>query len=244
MDHQSSHSSCPFFPLEDLSIDCPDITFWDSSLDHVLHPPEYSLFGDTENHKGKGKESDDGATTATATAVVKEKKLMHREIERQRRQEMSGLYASLRSVLPAHVLKGKRSISDQIYEATKYIKFQESRIRDLGNKREACRRGAGAGAGAVEEVIMPETAEVSGGTVTVEACSVGAEVLISGDFELLPLSRVLAMLVAEGLEVVSCNFTKFDGRSCYMIQSQVRSGHLNIHLQGLQRKLSAFINTL
>lgn len=63
--------------------------------------------------------------------------------------------------------------------------------------------------------------------VRVQLSSVGVDVLVGGDLmaegviDDLPLSRILQLLLEEGLVVISCNFTKFDGKLHYMIQSEV-----------------------
>ncbi|KAL0317717.1 UNVERIFIED_CONTAM: Transcription factor [Sesamum angustifolium] len=175
------------------------------------------------------------------------KKITHREIERQRRQEMSTLYASLRSVLPPDYLKGKRSTSDQIHEAAKYITYLQNNVRELGGKRDKLKRSL-----ENHELVQSEKAGSSSKilpniVVTVQTCSVGVEVQISGDVLaeglILPLSRILQVMLEEGLVVVCCNWTNFDGRLCYVIQSEVVD-YRGIDLQKLQSKLTRMINTL
>ncbi|KAL0400832.1 UNVERIFIED_CONTAM: hypothetical protein Slati_4113100 [Sesamum latifolium] len=156
------------------SITYPGSTIWDVGSGTEIY------FGDHVRNLDKmPKESEGGFADQDL-----QKKITHREIERQRRQEMSTLYASLRSVLPPDYLK---------------------------------------------------------------TCSVGVEVQISGDVLaeglILPLSRIQQLMLEEGLVVVCCNWTNFDGRLCYVIQSEVVD-YRGIDLQKLQSKLTRMINTL
>ncbi|KAE9464940.1 hypothetical protein C3L33_03150, partial [Rhododendron williamsianum] len=158
------------------------------------------------------------------------KKVIHREIEKQRRKKMAALFSSLRSLLPPELVKGKRSVGDHINEATKYIKHLEKKIKDSGAKRDqlqslssssttttttSCSHGNGS------------SSNCSANCVTVCCRSMGqVEVILStgGGFDpagKLQLSSFLKLLLEEGLSVVSCVSTKVNERLLHTIQSQV-----------------------
>ncbi|KAL3647410.1 hypothetical protein CASFOL_008378 [Castilleja foliolosa] len=221
-----NNNSFPYFPFqedENIPISCPDFTIWDNQISYPTGSPQqvqsidFSLFRDDE----KAKQPKNTQETNNQDDHV-QKKIMHRDIERQRRQAMATLYSSLRSVLPAQFLKGKRSVSDQIHEATKYIRCLQKNVKDLGMKRDNVK--------ILSKSELQESdkkgisSKISPFCVRVEPCSVGVEVLISGDFmgegPTLPVSRILQVLLKEGLVVVCCNWTKSNGRSHYVIQSE------------------------
>ncbi|KAJ4832256.1 hypothetical protein Tsubulata_002024 [Turnera subulata] len=167
---------------------------------------------------------------------TKKKKLMHRETEKQRRQEMSTLYRSLRSLLPVEYLKGKRSTSDHIHEAVNYIKNLEDRIQELSDKKDALKRLSNSASSSSDEVDNLGGCERD--TLTVSPCCVGVEVVVNTDIRKgLPLSRVLKVLVEEGLSVASCVSRKVNWRMLYAIKAEV-GDRGNINIPELEQKLA------
>ncbi|PKI38360.1 hypothetical protein CRG98_041271 [Punica granatum] len=169
--------------------------------------PNYSLpkpfvSGQTTNDSNKAREDADG------DEENKKKKTRHREIERQRRKEMNTLYASLRSLLPAQILKGKRTISDQLNVALDYINQIQRNIKKLETERARLKKinnelkgDADAGLG-YQEVMSTGSCSIS----VQPYSSGGVEIVVHSSHEEkpLPLSGVIQVLVDEGMDVVCC----------------------------------------
>ncbi|EEF51480.1 transcription factor bHLH36 [Ricinus communis] len=171
-----------------------------------------------------------------------EKKIIRKEIERQRRQQMSTLHASLRSLLPLESLKGKRSMSDHINEAAKYIKHLRSNVQELSAKRDKLKNLSNSSS--YEHGINYESAHDTfmNSIVSVRSYLGGVEIVIScdsGDENFL-LSRVLEAVIEEGFDVVSCISTKSDQRIYNTIQCQANH-NTYVDLAALQQKLNDVI---
>ncbi|KAK6275635.1 hypothetical protein POUND7_005344 [Theobroma cacao] len=169
------------------------------------------------------------------------KKMMHRDIERQRRQEMATLYASLRTLLPLEYIKGKRAISDHMNGAVCYIKDLQKRIDELSAKRNELKKLSNSSCfdqGMSSNDSFPSSA-------VVRQSLNGVEVVISTGLgaQALTLSRVLELLLEEGLDVVSCISTRIDGGLIHTIQSEV-SDLTYVTVPGLQQKLNEEISSL
>ncbi|KAF2591298.1 hypothetical protein F2Q70_00039664, partial [Brassica cretica] len=170
----------------------------------------------------------------------KKKKLLHRDIERQRRQEMATLYASLRSHLPLQYIKGKRAVADHVNAAVGFIKDTETRIKELSARRDelsgeqTCQRSDPDLARTGFELGKSDPA-----SLIVQPCVNGFEVAVSSNSsgpDALPLSRVLEALQELGLEVINSLTTRVNERLMHTIQVEVNTfGCLD--LAWLQQKL-------
>ncbi|XP_057786283.1 transcription factor bHLH36-like [Salvia miltiorrhiza] len=161
------------------------------------------------------------------------RKTTHREIERQRRQEMSTLYASLRELLPLEYIKGKRSVSDHMHEAASYIKDMEKKIEELQLRRDELKNASASNT----TFDLPNF-------VTVNCCCDGLEILINCGVKEgygFSLSRVIVELTHSGLDVVTCISNKVNGRFLYKIHTQVNA-LAYINLAELQQRLAYEIN--
>ncbi|KAF9602823.1 hypothetical protein IFM89_031683 [Coptis chinensis] len=156
----------------------------------------------------------------------KKRMKMHREVERQRRQEMATLYSKLRSLVPQEYLKGKRSISDHMNEAAHYIKHQQKKIKELVEKRDDLQRLSNS-----NNSNMKNHSSCSQNYVTVHACFSGVEIIVRNgpSDQVLPLSTVLGVLVEEGLSATSCTSTRVNENTFYAIQSEVSLCFLQKH---------------
>ncbi|KAH6783011.1 hypothetical protein C2S52_007970, partial [Perilla frutescens var. hirtella] len=145
------------------------------------------------------------------------KKSAHRVTERQRRQEMAGLYASLRSLLPLEYIKGKRAISDHMHQAVNYINDVKKKIEEMEMRREKLRKMCD-----VESICVdPNTNFDTNISVKMNVCGDGVEILISSSIvsKSFPLSKILEDLIARKLDVISCVSTR--GARCYLHKIQI-----------------------
>ncbi|KAF5196140.1 Transcription factor bhlh [Thalictrum thalictroides] len=179
---------------------------------------------------------------SSSEAAGSTKKMAHRDLERQRRQEMNSLYTSLRSLLPLEYVKGKRSISDHMYEATNYIKDLEKNIQDLKNKRD--KLNILTNFGTTTETVMTESMSGLSDFVTVRKCWQGVEVVVSSSLKevVVSLSRVLEVLVEEGLTAVSCVSSKVNERLIHTIQAEVMDPTASINTSLLRQKLMSLVH--
>ncbi|CAA7058995.1 unnamed protein product [Microthlaspi erraticum] len=178
------------------------------------------------------------------------KKMRHREIERQRRQEVAALFKSLRDLLPFQYIQGKRSTSDHIVQAINYIKNLQNNIKKLSEKKNRIKKSLPGTNIFTEECTssLTSSSTLSSScscvgdkhiTVVVMPCLVGVEIIISCCLgrNKSCLSSVLQMLAQEQrLSIVSCLSTRLPQRFHHTIVSQVDDG-MKINISELKEKL-------
>ncbi|WZZ83547.1 hypothetical protein YC2023_104119 [Brassica napus] len=159
----------------------------------------------------------------------KNKKAKHREIERQRRQEVTSLFKNLRYILPSQYIKGKRSSSDHVQEAVNYIKDLENKIKEMSEKRDRIKRSishsSSTGKCSIRS-LESSYCSCNGDThidVKVRTCLVGIEIVASCCFrQESSLSSILQLLVQEQcLDVVSCISSRLHPRFIHTIVCEV-----------------------
>ncbi|KAL2550296.1 transcription factor bHLH [Forsythia ovata] len=219
--HQSQHNNEVIFDHNPLNLQ-QDKILEDLLRDHVLVDGSDVTNKDTKKRKRKSSAGVEEKNIDESSNEYKLRKIMHRDVERQRRQEMANLYASLRSLLPLEHMKGKRSISDHMHEAVNYIQHMQNSIKELRIERDKLKKYSNSGTliGSEKGSDLPNC------EVTVNRGRDGVEILIScrSKDEGLPLSKVFTELLERGLNVVSCVSTRTNERTLHRIQSSEALG--------------------
>lgn len=169
------------------------------------------------------------------------KKMMHRDIERQRRQEMTTLYASLRALLPLEFIKGKRSISDHMNEAVNYIDYLQKKIKETSAKRDELKKLSNFSSGASPSGCSNK---YSSSSVALQPYPGGVEITFDSDLmgRDFPLSRVLQVLLEEGISVINCVSTRVNERLFHSVQTEVNDP-TSLYLSELWQKLTLLVSS-
>ncbi|KAJ8532303.1 hypothetical protein K7X08_012226 [Anisodus acutangulus] len=174
------------------------------------------------------------------------KKVIRRDVERQRRRDMAKLYQRLRLLIPSKYLMGKRSISDHIEEVVDYVKDLRKNIEDLETKRESLKDICSSDHLAPSSSSMKlSDHDINNGNgdddddedrIKVKSCNEGVEISVKGG---LSLSKVLKVLMKEGLIVNSCVSSTVEQRLFHIIQSKVNTRG-DIDLARLRHELNDY----
>ncbi|KAI8546420.1 hypothetical protein RHMOL_Rhmol07G0115800 [Rhododendron molle] len=171
----------------------------------------------------------------------KRKKIIHREAERQRRQEMAALYRSVKNTeIFGTESEGKRSISDHMLVAVDYIRQLQKRVEEKGRKRDELRSSFEPSIDInAKSRCFPSCLNES---VTVESSRAGFQITMSTAMGGgLCVSKVLDVLLREGLNVVSCISINVEERLHHVIDSEVGDG-TSINGSELRTKLTELID--
>ncbi|XP_023635067.1 transcription factor bHLH118 [Capsella rubella] len=146
----------------------------------------------------------------------KMEKVVHKEVEKQRRLEMASLYASLRSLLPLEFIQGKRSTSDQLNGGVNYIEYLERNIKDMSSKRDGLVLLSRRSFGSSNE----QGCDDDSNHVVIRPCLVGVEIVFS--HLQTPISSVLQVLRERGLCVIGCISSSVNDRLIHTLQAEVK----------------------
>ncbi|XP_022738480.1 transcription factor bHLH118-like [Durio zibethinus] len=201
------------------------------------------------NRIGKGKRPKNLAAAANnndgnyATANDA-KKILRKEIERQRRQKMAKLYGKLRSLLPVESIKGKRAVSDHMNEAVNYIKYLKKMIQELSVKRDKLKKLSNLSAlDQGSSASSSENCSPINSCVAVHPYQGGVEIVINSGFgdESWHLSIMMLVILEEGLDVVRYVSSQTNEGFLHTIHSEV-SDPTQLDLPRLQTKLNDMIS--
>ncbi|MCD7470888.1 hypothetical protein HAX54_011090 [Datura stramonium] len=163
--------------------------------------------------------------------ILEKKKVIRRDVERQRRRDMAKLYQRLRLLIPSKYLVGKRSISDHLEEIVDYVKDLRKDIEDLERKREILKENKCISPSSSSSMKLISDDDED--RIIVKSCNEGVEISIKGG---LSLSKVLKVLMTEGLIVNSCVSSTVDQRLLHIIRSKINTRG-DIDLAMLRSKL-------
>ncbi|MFS7958629.1 putative transcription factor bHLH family [Helianthus anomalus] len=194
--------------------------------------------------KARKLHGDQSPNSASTEDEHTQRKLAHRAIERQRRQDMAKLYALLKDLLPLELVKGKRSASDHIHQAVNYIKHMQEGIRVLSVKRDRLKKLVETSAVSCTGTNTKEKSlrNVFPNTVSVSSCKGGVQIMINSCSleDGFPLSRVLKA-ISEDLNVITCTCTKVNHRLSHFIQTEAND-LVSTDNSMLQQRLVAIAN--
>ncbi|KAM3269261.1 transcription factor bHLH91-like [Capsicum chacoense] len=159
----------------------------------------------------------------------KNKNVLRRDVERQRRRDMAKLYQRLRLLIPSKYLMGKRAISDHLEEIVDYVKDLRKDIEELERKRESLKEKKNMTPSSSSSMKLSDDED----RITVKSCNEEVEISVKGG---IPISKVVKVVMKEGLIVNSCVSSTVGQSLHHIIQSEVNT-RADIDFAMLQTKL-------